>query len=183
VDLFSHHHHPLSCCFHSAFVQNNNKSTDDYELDPASSGRKKNPRHYKNLPFELQDIDHNDVSSFICALELDSTTDKEQLRAPKMIKNSVEILLLKLNVDQLRLLCRRIGITGASSAKRDACRALIANLHTIHAAAKSRKDNPRSVEQTATNTLLCQINVIFSSEFVRSSLMLTPPSKLSWMMI
>jgi hypothetical protein len=113
------------------------------------------------LPFELKDADCNDVSSFICTLELDSTTDKEQLQAQKMIKNGVEILLSNLNVDQLRLLCRRIGITGASSAKRDACRALIANLHTINAAAKSRKDDPRSVEQTATNTLLRQIYVIF----------------------
>lgn len=140
-------------------------STDDQEIDPPSSGRKKR-RSYKNLPRELQDVDRNDVSSFVCALELDNATDKEQLRAQKMIKNGVEISLSNLNVDQLRLLCRRIGITGATSAKRDACRALIANLHTINAAAKSRNDDPRSVEQTATNTLLRQVNVIFSSEFV-----------------
>jgi hypothetical protein len=91
---------------------------------------------------------------------------RSSYKPQKLIKNGVEILLSNLNVDQLRLICRCIGITGASSAKRDACRALIANLHTINAAAKSRKDNPRSVEQTATNTLLRQINVIFLSEFV-----------------
>ena len=110
-------------------------STDDQEIDPPS-GRKKR-RSYENLPRELQDVDRNDVSSFVCALELDNATDKEQLRAQKMIKNGVEISLSNLNVDQLRLLCRRIGITGATSAKRDACRALIAHLHTINAAAKS----------------------------------------------
>jgi hypothetical protein len=43
---------------------------------------------------------------------------------------------------------------------------LIAKLHTINSSAASRSDDPRSVEQQATNTLLRQINVIFSSEFI-----------------
>jgi hypothetical protein len=134
------------------------------ETEQPTSGRKK--RAYKNLPLELQDIDRRDISSFICALELDAGNDTEELRAQKIIKNNVEISLANLNADQLRLLCRRLGITGASSAKRDACRALIAKLHTINSSAASRSDDPRSVEKQGTNTLLRQINVIFSSEFI-----------------
>ena len=118
------------------------------------------------MPLELQDIDRNDIASFVCALELDAATDTEELRAQKIVKNNVEIPLSNLNADQLRLLCRRVGITGASSAKRDACRALIAKLQTINSTAASRSDNPRSIEQQATNTLLRQVNVIFSSELI-----------------
>ena len=116
---------------------------------------------------ELQDIDRCDISSFVCAVELDTGTDTEELGAQKIIKNNVEISLDDLNVDQLRLLCRRLGITGASSAKRHACRALIAKLHVINSSAATRSEDPRSMEQQATNTLLRQINVIFSSEFIQ----------------
>ena len=57
------------------------------ETEPPSSGKKK--RSYKNLPLELQDIDRNDIASFVCALELDTTTDTEELRASSS-KNSQE---------------------------------------------------------------------------------------------
>ena len=134
------------------------------EIDPATSHKKK--RAYKDLPVELQDVDRRDISSFVCAVELDTATDTEELRAQKIIKNNIEISLDGLNVDQLRLLCSRVGITGASSAKRDACRTLIAKLHSINSSAATRSEDPRSMEQQATNTLLRQINVIFSSEFV-----------------
>jgi hypothetical protein len=43
---------------------------------------------------------------------------------------------------------------------------LIAKLNSINSSAASRSDDPRSVEQQATNALLRQINVIFSSEFI-----------------
>ena len=134
------------------------------EREPPTSGRKK--RSYKNLPLELQDVNRSDISSFVCALELDGATDTEELRAQKIIKDNIEISLGDLNADQLRLLCRRVGITGASSAKRDACCTLIAKLQSINYSAANRSDDPRSVEQQATNTLLRQINVIFSSEFI-----------------
>jgi hypothetical protein len=49
-----------------------------------TSGRKK--RSYKNLPLELQDIDRRDISSFVCAVELDTGTDTEELNAMPAVR-------------------------------------------------------------------------------------------------
>ena len=81
-----------------------------------SSGRKK--RSYKDLPIELRDISPKDITSITCAVELDKTTDKEILMAQRIVRGDKTIELSSLNVDQLRLLCRRLGITGSSSSKR-----------------------------------------------------------------
>lgn len=129
-----------------------------------SSGKKR--RAYKDLPPELSDIGPQDISSFVCVMELDKNTDKEVLRAEKVNRGSTTIMLEKLNADQLRLLCRRLGIQGAASAKRDDCRKLIALLQTINTQAATRGDHARSIEQQATNTLFRMINVAFSSEFI-----------------
>ena len=132
--------------------------------DAPSSGRKK--RAYKELPLDLLDVAPKDITSVVCAVELDKTTDKDVQMAQKIVRGDVVVDFASLNVDQLRLLCRRLGITGASSAKRDVCRQMIALCHNINANAAKRTDDPRSVEQQATNTLLRQVNVVFSSEFI-----------------
>ena len=132
-----------------------------------SSGKKKQP--YKDdLPVELRDISPKDITSVVCALEVDKTTGKEVLMAQRIVHAGDTIIeLSSLNVDQLRLLCRRLGITGSSSSKREACRRMIALCHNINENAAKQTDDPRSVEQQATNTLLRQVNLIFSSEFVQ----------------
>jgi hypothetical protein len=59
-----------------------------------------------------------------------------------------------------------VAFKGASSAKRDDCRKLIALLQTINTQAANRMDYPRSLKQQATNTLFRMINIVFSSEFL-----------------
>ena len=132
-----------------------------------SSGKKK--RSYKELPVELRDISPKDITSVVCALEVDKTTGKEVLMAQRIVHAGDTIIeLSSLNVDQLRLLCRRLGITGSSSSKREACRRMIALCHNMNENAAKRTDDPQSVEQQATNTLLHQVNLIFSSELLNN---------------
>ena len=131
---------------------------------PPSSVKKR--RAYKDLPPELANIGPQDISSFVCVMELDKNTDEEVFRAQKVIRGTTTSILVKLNADQLRQLCRRLGIQGAASAMRDDCRKLIALLQTIKNQAATCVDHPRSIEQHATNTIFCIVNVAFSSEFI-----------------
>ena len=50
--------------------------------DAPSSGRKK--RAYKELPLDLLDVAPKDITSVVCAVELDKTTDKDVQMAQKV---------------------------------------------------------------------------------------------------
>ena len=105
-------------------------STTMSQQDAPSSGKKK--RAYKELPEDLRDIGPKDISSIVCALELDKTGGKEVQMAQKIVRGEKVVEISSLNVDQLRLLCRRLGIAGTASAKRDVCRHMMALCHDIN---------------------------------------------------
>jgi hypothetical protein len=143
------------------------------DVAPGSAGEPapKKQRLYKPLPPGLADIGPQDLTKFYCAVEVHAGRNGSpttEANVAQSIETTAGVVNLDndLVLDQLRKLCRNLGIKINAGTNKFQCRKSIAILKDYEGTLKEVGTHPRSTEARATNTLLRAVNVVFGSALI-----------------
>jgi hypothetical protein len=90
------------------------------------------------------------------------------VQSVRIMKDDKEVIydLKILNVDQLRQLCKNVGMINCGNNTKFWCRVLIANYFTYKKSLSEQGLSHQTQEKQTTSTILCAVNVIFSDDFI-----------------
>lgn len=137
------------------------------------------PRNAKQLPAELLLLTEKDTECFVCKEEADPNPKSETygtlFTTLQEVKSKAEGTTPqevweahKFTVDQLRQLCKRIGVTGTGSLNKYAIRRSIAVYLAYLQKLKDQGLTQVSHDKRMTATICRAVNVVFSESFVHS---------------
>ena len=137
-----------------------------------SDPKPKKNRAPKPLPPHLLSLSHNDTQFFDVSLEAESnpksTTHNKEFYALQSVTvpGHEQVDAHKLNLDQLRSLCRLVGIKNAHQLNKFECRKSIANQIRVHQRLREEGITPQSQHGRLTSTICRAVNVCFSEPYL-----------------
>lgn len=151
---------------------NSESNNMEYSQEQISNAPTKK-RKVKPLPEILATLSDKDKDRFTFALECDpnpksKTYGKEYnvVQKVKVNDNDEYFDLTTLNQDQIRMLCRNIGVTNCGSSSKFVCRKTIASYLLYRESLQKVGLAPTSHSSRVTSTVCRAVNVVFSSQFL-----------------
>jgi hypothetical protein len=151
-------------------------STNNNANESSAAPKKKGPRKMNPLPKGMEDITEKDSLCFVLSLECDANPKSESVGQEFLVAqgynsvdddgNPVTVDLKVLSLDQLRFICRKVGISHVASLNKFACRKQIAVWCKYQLKLRDSGLSASSYTSRITSNICRAINVVFSSEFV-----------------
>ena len=147
------------------------------ENTAASTAKKPKKRTSKPLPAFLLAVSDKERSKFGISLEVDKRTNKStygnefQVVQTVMVKKNAEdeeeeeYDIDELNLDQIRELCKRMGVANCGSSSKFDCRKAIATSLLFKEKGEKHGLTARTSWGRITSSVCRAINVVFSAEF------------------
>jgi hypothetical protein len=156
---------------------NNVEDSQEQVSNPPTKKRK-----VKSLPAAiLATLSDKDKDRFTFALECDPNPKSknygkeynvvQKVKVTKDTDNDEYFDLTTLNQDQIRVLCRNIGVTNCGSSSKFVCRKTIAAYLQYRESLQKVGLAPTSHSSRVTSTVCRAVNVVFSSQFIDDFLM------------
>jgi hypothetical protein len=134
-------------------------------------------RNAKDLPIELLLLDDKDQEKFDLALEVDDNPKSKNYSKEFLVAQFVRLQstdekyngkfeINKLTIDQMRKLCRNLGITNCGSYNKFNCRKAIATYFRYQEVMAKNGLMPTTHHARLTSTICRAVNVVFSDEFI-----------------
>jgi hypothetical protein len=150
-----------------------NQETPPMAEDIEGTPKKSNTRKKKELPPELSNISIKDGSMFKNETIIDRRNDNlptfnKLIDVAKTIKidDNLSFEINDLSIDQIRVLCKKIGMRYCGNRPKLECRILIADHFKFHDTIAHHNLKPTWYASKVTSSICRVVNVVFSESFV-----------------